>query len=212
MSASSCQTSLVGRQIGQELAQGGQLRLPLLVAGPDGRARPTVDQVAAVQPPPDRLRADVEPVPAPQEQGQGPAGPAAAEEAEVARQLGGHPVDHDGEADGVEAKRAAEFVPGDGLQALPMEPLDPAVDGAGAAVKRGADLLPGAAVGHEEEDVGAESDLGVGVLAISVEQRLALPGVEGHAAGHGCKYRVRGLSRSTQLYRSRLLSPLGGII
>ena len=42
---------------------------------------------------------------------------------------------------------------------------------------------PGVAVGQEQEDVGAEADLGVGVLAISVEQRLALPGVEGRRYG-----------------------------
>ena len=33
------------------------------------------------------------------------------------------------------------------------------------------------AVVEEQEDVGAESDLGVGILAVSVKQRLALPGV-----------------------------------
>src|SRR5262245_32237826 len=151
-------------------------------------------------------------MPTPQQQGQRPTGPAAAEEAEVGWQLGGHPVDDDGEAGRVEAKGATELMPGDGLEALLVEPLDPAVDGAGAAEQHGADLLPGVAVGQEQQDVGAESDPGVGVLAISVEQRLALPGVEGHAAGHGCEYRARGLSRSTQLYRTRLLSYLGGII
>ena len=72
-----------------------------------------------------------------------------------------------------------------------VEPLDPAVDGAGAAEQHGGDGRPGVAVGQEQEDVGAEADLGVGVLAISVEQRLALPGVEGHAAGHGASTEVR---------------------
>ena len=47
---------------------------------------------------------------------------------------------------------------------------------------------------------------------ISVEQRLALPGVEDHATGHGCKYQVRELSWSTQLYRPRPLSLLRGAI
>ena len=60
--------------------------------------------------------------------------------------------------------------------------------------------------------MGAEADLGVGVLTISVEQRLALPGVEDHATGHGCKYQVRELSWSTQLYRPRPLSLLRGAI
>ena len=47
---------------------------------------------------------------------------------------------------------------------------------------------PGVTIGQQQEDVGAEADLGVGVLAISIEQRLALPGVESHATSHGCKY------------------------
>ena len=93
-----------------------------------------------------------------------------------------------------------------------MEPLDPAVDGAGATEQQGDDGRPGVAVVQEQEDVGAEADLGVGVLAISVEQRLALPGVEGDATGHGCEYQRCELSGSTQLYRPRLLSPLRGAI
>ena len=74
-----------------------------------------------------------------------------------------------------------------------VEPLDPAVDGAGAAEQHRGDGLPGVAIGQEQQDVGAESDLGVGVFAIAVEQRLALPGVEVHATDHGCKCRVEGI-------------------
>ena len=79
-------------------------------------------------------------------------------------------------------------MPGHGLDAFPVEPLDPAVDGAGATEEQGDDVLPGVASGQEQQDVGAEPDLGIGVLAISVEQRLALPGVEGHATVHECEY------------------------
>jgi hypothetical protein len=183
---------LIGRRPGQELAQSLQLGLPSLVLRPDGRPWSAIDDPAAVQPAADCLRADVEPVSAPQQQGQHPAGPAAAEEAEITRQLGGHPVDHDGEAFGVEAKGAAELAPGDALGALLVEPLDPAVDGAGAAEEHGGDLLPGEAIGQQQQDMGAESDLGAGILAISVEQRLVLPGVEVHAARHGCRYPVDG--------------------
>ena len=43
-----------------------------------------------------------------------------------------HPIGDDGQAGGVEAKGPAELVPGDGLDPLLMEPLDPAVDGAGS--------------------------------------------------------------------------------
>jgi hypothetical protein len=103
-------------------------------------------------------------------------------------------------------------VPGHGLDALLVEPLDPAVDGAGATEQEHGDGGPGVAVGQEQQDVGPESDLGVGVLAVSVEQRLALLGVEGDAAGHGCEFRVLDMSGSTQLYRPRLLSPLRGAI
>ena len=78
--------------------------------------------------------------------------------------------------------------------------------------KKAATVVPGVASGQEQQDVGTEADLGVGVLAISVEQRLALPGVEGHATGHGCKYQRCELSWSTQLYRPRLLSLLRGSI
>src|SRR5579872_2193661 len=95
---------------------------------------------------------------------------------------------------------------------LRVEPLDPAVDGPGATEEQCGDGGPGVTVGQEQEDVGAESDLGVTVLTISVEQRLALPGVEGDATGHGCEFRVLDMSGSTQLYRPRLLSPLRGAI
>src|SRR5579875_89019 len=147
-------------------------------------------------------------MPAPQQPGQRPARPAVAEEAEVTRQLGVHPVEDDREASDAEAKAAAGRVPGDGLEALLLEPLDPAVDGAGATVADGADVLPGVAVGQEQEDVATGSDVGIGVMTISVEQHPSLPGVEGHAMGHGCESRVKRGGRSTQWYRPRLLSPL----
>ena len=99
-----------------------------------------------------------------------------------------------------------------GLDSFLMEPFDPAVDGAGTTEQQRGDGGPGVAIGQEQEDVGPEPDLGVGVLAISVEQRLALPGVESHASGHGCKYQVEEASSSPQLYSPRLLSLLRGPI
>ena len=57
-----------------------------------------------------------------------------------------------------------------------------------------ADVLPGAASVQKQQDMGAEPDLNIGIFAISVEQRLALPGVEGHAAVHDCEYQRGELS------------------
>ncbi|HKM52678.1 MAG TPA: hypothetical protein VJY33_04655, partial [Isosphaeraceae bacterium] len=82
----------------------------------------------------------------------------------------------------------------------------------------GADSLVPATIGESTialplgYTVGAEADLGVVVLAVSVEQRLALLGIEDDAARHGCGYRVLDLSCSTQLYSPGLLSPLRGAI
>lgn len=68
------------------------------------------------------------------------------------------------------------------------------------------------AVAKEREDVCAEPDLGVGILALSVEQRLALPGVESDATNHGYGFRVLDMCGSIQLYRIRPRSPLRGAI
>ena len=102
----------------------------------------------------------------------------------------------------VEAKGAAGLVPGHRLDALGVEPLDPAVDGAAAAEQQRGDGDPGLAVVQEQEDMGAEADLGVGVLAIAVEECGPLLGVEVDAALHGCAGMwTRG--RSTRFYAPR---------
>jgi hypothetical protein len=188
MSASSCQTTVsVGRQPVQDLAGSRQLRLATLITVPLGGSGPPADQLAPVRPAAGRLRADIELIPAPQEQNQRPAAPAAVEEAKIAVCLSDHPVDDGGGPSEVGAKRAAEFVPGYALDALLVEPLSPAIDGAGAAEQKGrrrfprCDGWPGAA--------GCERVTGrrVAVLATLIEQRLAPPGVEVHPAGHGCE-------------------------
>jgi hypothetical protein len=88
-------------------------------------------------------------------------------------------------------------VSGQTLGPLGVESLDPAVEGPGATQQQCTDSGPGVAIVDEQEDGGAEPDLGIGILAVSVEQRLALPGVEGDATGHGCEFRVLDMSGST---------------
>ena len=80
-------------------------------------------------------------------------------------------------------------MPGHGLHAFAVKSLDPPVDGSGTTKQQDNDILPGIASVQEQQDVGAEAGLGIGVLTISVQQRLALPDVESHATVHGCKYR-----------------------
>jgi hypothetical protein len=80
-----------------------------------------------------------------------------------------------------------------------MEPLDPAVDGPGTAEQNCGDGRPRVAVSQEQQNVSAETDLGIGVLAVSIKQRLALPSVECDASCHGCDFQVLNLSSSTQL-------------
>jgi hypothetical protein len=176
---------LVLGQPGQQCAERVQLGLALLVGRPEGGARAMVDQVAAMQPAADRLATDLDIVLPEHPQRDGLAAPAAAEEAEVAGRLLGDPFDDGGDPGGREVKGTAGLVPGQALDPLVLEPLDPAVDGPGAAEQQGGDGGPGVAISQEQEDVGVEADLGVGVVAVSVEQRLALPGVKGDAAGHG---------------------------
>ena len=53
----------------------------------------------------------------------------------------------------------------------------------------------------------AESNFGLGVLTVSVEQRPAMPGIEKDAWGHGHVFRVLDLSSNTQLFSSRSTFP-----
>jgi hypothetical protein len=46
----------------------------------------------------------------------------------------------------------------------------------------------------DDATLSTEPDLGISGLTISVEQRLALPGVQVHAPDHACEYQVEELS------------------
>ena len=165
---------LVIGQLGQELPQLSQLDPTFLLVRLQDGARPTVDHFATMQPSTDRLATDVQMIKTQHQEGDDLATSSAAEEAEVARGLGTDQVD-DGQPSGTEAKVPAGLVPGHGLDSFPVEPLDPSVDRPGAAEQERRDGGPGVAIGQQQQDMGAEADLGVGVLTISVEQRLALP-------------------------------------
>jgi hypothetical protein len=103
-----------------------------------------------VQPAADGLAADRDALGLPDQQGERPAGPAAAEEAEVAGDLFGDPLDDDGDpVGGGEAKGSAGLVPAQALHPLGVEPLDPAVDGPGATEPERGDGDPRMAVVQE---------------------------------------------------------------
>ena len=95
-------------------------------------------------------------------QGEGPAGPAATKEAEVAGSLlSVTTLDDDGDPAGGERSRAGRgFMPARALHPSAAEPLDPAVDRPGAT-EQGAEatVAPGMAGVEEQEDMGAEADL-----------------------------------------------------
>jgi hypothetical protein len=74
---------------------------------------------------------------------------------------------------------------GDRLDALGVEPLDPTVDRAAAAEQQRGDGDPGMAVAEEQEEVRAESDLGIGGAAVEVEEGGALLRGQVEAAFHG---------------------------
>jgi hypothetical protein len=164
-----------------------------------------------MEPAADGLAADLDVVEFEHQDGHRLAAPAAAEEAEVAWGLGGDPLDDDLDPVGGEAKGSAGLMPGNRLDALGVEPLDPAVDGPAATEQHRGDDGPGVSVVQEQEDVGAEADLGVGVLAVAVEEGCALCGAQVDAARHGSA----GVVRDEMLHpflRSRALSGLLGAI
>lgn len=203
---------LIGGQARDQRAQGVQLGLPLPVGRPDGRSRSAVNEVAAMEPAADGLTADLGPVFAEHQRDDGLAAPAAAEEAKVARRVLGDPLDDGSDPRGGEAKGAAGLVASHPLNSFGLEPLDPAVDGPGATEQDRADGGPRVPVIQEQEDVSAESDIGVAVSTVSVEQRSALVCVESDAAIHGRAFRVLRMSGSAQLYRAGPLSVLRGAI
>ncbi len=171
------------------------LGMPLGVGRPEDGAGSAVDQVTLREPAAHRLAADgrvvlllaadgrvvllVEP------QDDRHAGPAAAEEAEVAGCLGGHPVDDDRDPTEPAAKGAAPLPPGQALDPLGLEPLQPAVDGAAAPEEGRQEVGPGASLGQEEQDEGAKAEFGVGILPVDREQVVALLGRQGECGRHG---------------------------
>jgi hypothetical protein len=178
---------LVLRQLLQELAEFGQLGLPLLFVRLEDGPGPSVDQVAAMEQAADGLPADLHVKLLVHQQGQDRAGPTAAEEAEVAGRLRGHPGDEDGDPCEAEANGASSLPPGQALDALGLEPLLPSVEGAGAAEEHGLDGVPGMALGQQEDDVGAGPEFGIGVLAVDLEQFVALLGRQG---GHRSRVEI----------------------
>jgi hypothetical protein len=160
---------LVLGQFVQELAQGIQLGLTLRVLRPQHRTWSAVDHAATVEPAPDRLAADLDVVDLEHQEDDRLAAPAAPEEAELARGVFADPVENDLDPGGIEAKGAAPLLAAQGLDPLLLIPLDPTVDRARATEEDGGDGGPGVSVGQEQEDVGAEADLGIAVLAVAVE-------------------------------------------
>jgi hypothetical protein len=122
-----------------------------------------------VEPAPDRLAADLDVVDLEHQEDDRLAAPAATEEAELARDVFADPVENDLDPGGIEAIGAAPLLAAQGLDPLLLVPLDPTVDRARATEEDGGDGGPGVSVGQEQEDVGAEADLGVAVLAVAVE-------------------------------------------
>lgn len=61
------------------------------------------------------------------------------------------------------------LMPAQALHSFGVQPLDPAVDGSRAAEQECNDGGPGVSIVQEQEDVGAESAVGVAVVAASVE-------------------------------------------
>src|SRR5512143_4202146 len=86
-----------------------------------------------------------------EQQGQQGAGPAAAEEAEVAGRLGGHPAHEEDDPAEPQPKGAAALPPGEPRDSLGLESLEPAVDSPGAAEEHGFDRVPRMALPQQEE-------------------------------------------------------------
>src|SRR5262249_12414785 len=132
-----------------------------------------------------RLGADTARVQPPQQQDQGLAAPAAAEQAEGARAQVQDPVNDQGGPGGAEAA----FRPGrqalQRRQPLALEAALPAGDGATGAVQGAGDGVPAAAVAQQQEDVGTQPQRGVEGAAIVAQQRGALVGGERDRMGQG---------------------------
>src|SRR5512135_2710486 len=126
---------LILGQVLEQLPQFGELDPPLLFVRLEDRPGSSVDQVAAMEPAADRLPTGRYAFALAEQEGQQGAGPATAEEAKIARGLGGHPGHEDGDPTEAQPKGAAAFPAGEPGDPLGLEPLEPAVDGARATKK-----------------------------------------------------------------------------
>lgn len=175
---------LVVGQLGQELPQGSQPLLSLLIGRPEDGTGPAIDQVGPVQPAADGLATDLDPMEPTQHNGNDLAAPTTSREAELARCLLGDPLGGELDPGWVKARPAAGLVASDRLDALGVESLDPAVDGAAAAIQERGNSDPGVALAQQQEDRRAESDVGVGRSAVEIEEAGALLGSQVEAAFH----------------------------
>src|SRR5262249_41067832 len=121
----------------------------------------------------------------PEEEGEGLAAPAAAQQAEGPGCLRRDPADQDLDPAGAQAPAGAPGPAQEGLDATLLEALGPAGDGASGAEQNGGDNGPGVARGQEQDEVGAQAQLGVEVRAVAVQEGIAFIGRQLDTTRHG---------------------------
>src|SRR5262249_4664751 len=167
---------LAVRQRRQQPPQRLQFGLAERVLAAEDRPGPAPDQVGLVQPAADRLPADGQLVPTQQQPGDGGAGPAAAQEPELAGGALGDPAGTDGGPPPAEPLAAAGLPTSQRGDASCLKALLPAGDGTCGGEQDGGDGVPGVAFAQQQEDVGAAAGLGVGAAAVQAQQSLAFIG------------------------------------
>jgi hypothetical protein len=138
-----------------------------------------------MQPAADGFATDGQLIPTPQEHDDQGTRPTAAEEAEVAWRMTGEPGGDDAGPVGQKSGASAGGLSSQDAEAAVVKALLPARDGAGTGEEDSGDGVPGVAVGQEQEDVGTVANLRVGVMAVQVQQGLALPDHERDTGFHG---------------------------
>src|SRR5262249_80096 len=118
------------------------------------------------------------------------AGPATAQEAEVARRTLGDPADGQARPQPAEPGASAGRPAQEGLQTAFLVALLPAGDGAGAGKQHRGDGGPGEAVRQQQQQVSAVGDRGVGAVAVQVQQGLAFMDSERDSTRHGLVSKV----------------------
>src|SRR5262249_52017486 len=181
---------LVGRQVRQQPPQRSQFACPAWILAAQDRTGPSPDQVGLVQPATDGLPADDQLVVGQQQHDDGGAGPATAQEAEVARRTLGDPADGQAGPESGEPGASAGWPAEEGLQTGLLVTLLPAGDGAGAGKQHRGDRVPGKAVRQQQEEVGTVGNRGVWAVAVQVQQGLAFMGSERDSTGHGLVSKV----------------------